>query len=131
MNETEPIVKPGARAGATVSLVVGNRQHSGEVPGPVAFDRRELSAILSVYGRKVAEGVWRDYAIDHNRDKAVFSIFRRTSEMPLYRIEKQPKLRNRQGLYAVVAQSGLILRRGHDITQVLKVIDRQPRLVAV
>nr|WP_246105195.1 DUF2794 domain-containing protein [Rhodoligotrophos appendicifer] len=98
---------------------------------PTAFDRQELSAILTVYGRRVAEGVWRDYAIDHSRDKATFSIFRRTSEVPLYRIEKQPTLRNKQGLYAIIAQTGAILRRGHDIRQVLKVIDRQPKLVSI
>lgn len=131
MSDTEPIVQVGTRANATVSLSAGNRPATGNVTAPIAFDRQELSAILSVYGRKVAEGTWRDYAIDHHRDKAVFSIFRRTSEVPLYRIEKQPKLRNKQGLYAIVAQTGAILRRGHDITQVLKAIDRHPRLVVV
>jgi len=131
MSDTEPIVRLGARAAATAPLVTGSNPVSGNMSAPIAFDRQELSAILSVYGRKVADGTWRDYAIDHHRDKAVFSIFRRTSEVPLYRIEKQPKLRHKQGLYAIVAQTGAILRRGHDLTQVLKAIDRQPKLVSI
>lgn len=98
-------------------------------PADVHFDRRELSAILSVYGRKVAEGEWRDYAIDHDRDEAVFSIFRRTSEQPLYRIVKKPSLARRQGAYAVVAAGGYILKRGHDLRQVLLALERGLRLV--
>ena len=93
------------------------------------FDRREMNTILSVYGRKVAEGEWRDYAIDQDRDEAVFSIFRRNSEMPLYRIVKKPQLARRQGAYAVLAAGGMILRRGHDLRQVLFAIDRGPKLV--
>lgn len=131
MNDTEPIVQFGARANATVLQSSGGKAASGNAPVTTAFDRQELSAILSVYGRRVAEGVWRDYAIDHGRDKAVFSIFRRASEVPLYRIEKNPKLRNKQGLYSIIAQTGVILRRGHDIKQVLKAIDRQPKLVSI
>jgi hypothetical protein len=77
----------------------------------------------------VADGEWRDYAIDFLRDKAVFSVFRRTSEMPLYRIEKDPKLARRQGAYAVVAASGLILKRGHELARVLGVLDRPLRVV--
>jgi len=88
-----------------------------------AFDRRELSQILNVYGRMVAAGEWRDYAIDWLKDAAVFSIFRRTSEMPLYRIEKRPKLRARQGAYAVVGAGGQVLKRGHELKQVLRVFD--------
>ena len=90
----------------------------------VAFDRHELSEILKVYGRMVAAGEWRDYALDTLADRAVFSIFRRTSEMPLYRIEKNPKLARRQGAYAVIAQSGLILKRGSELPQVLRVFDK-------
>ena len=89
----------------------------------VCFDRRELSQILNVYGRMVAAGEWRDYAIDTLKDRAIFSIFRRTSEMPLYRVEKDPKLTRRQGAYSVVAAGGLILKRGHDLSTVLKVFD--------
>ena len=91
----------------------------------VSFDRRELGMILRVYGRMVAAGEWRDYAIAAMRDLAVFAVFRRTAETPLYRIEKRPKLRARQGLYAVVGMDGRILRRGHDLDQVLKVFEQR------
>ena len=93
------------------------------------FDRREITAILCVYGRKVAAGEWRDYAIDHRRGEAVFSIFRRSSEMPLYRIVKRPHLARRQGAYSVLAAGGLILRRGHDLHQVLFAFDKGLGLV--
>ena len=96
----------------------------------VMFDRKELREILNVYGRKVAEGEWRDYAIGGGRESAIFAVFRRSAEMPLYRIEKRPKLRQRQGLYSVVAATGLVLKRGHDLAQVLRVLDpRRPVLV--
>ena len=110
----------------------------GDAPPPAArerveqvmFDRKELSSILSVYGRKVAQGEWRDYAIGAGREAAVFAIFRRTSEMPLYRVEKRPKVRHKQGLYCVVAATGLVLKRGHDLTQVLRVLEpKRPQLV--
>jgi hypothetical protein len=97
----------------------------------VAFDRHELQAIMGLYGRMVAAGEWRDYAMDFLRDKAVFSIFRRTCEMPLYRIVKDPELRNRQGMYSVHAPGGLIMRRGQELAQVLRVIDKPVRVVAV
>lgn len=97
----------------------------------VSFDRRELGAILSLYGRHVAAGEWRDYAIDCLKDRAVFSIFRRTSEMPLYRIEKTPKLARKQGAYTVVAPGGRIVKRGHELAQVLRVLEKTPRLVEV
>ena len=91
----------------------------------VFFDRSELDAILSVYGRKVAEGEWRDYAMGGFRDVAIFSVFRRASEMPLYRIEKRPKLARRQGAYSVIAATGLVLKRGHELKQVLKVFEKR------
>lgn len=90
----------------------------------VAFDRAELSAILQVYGRMVAAGEWRDCAMAFLRQSAVFSVFRRAAETPLYRIEKHPALRARQGAYMVIAMDGRILRRGHDLRQVLRVFDR-------
>ena len=90
----------------------------------VSFNRAELRTILDLYARKVAEGEWRDYAIDFTRDKAVFSVFRRTSEIPLYRIEKDPRLARRQGAYSVVAASGLVLKRGHELARVLRVLDK-------
>jgi hypothetical protein len=99
-------------------------------PERVAFDRTELNALFGLYGRKVAQGEWRDYAIDFLRDRAVFSIFRRTSEMPLYRVEKTPRLARKQGAYSVVTPTGLVLKRGADLARVLKAIDK-PRVVAV
>lgn len=90
----------------------------------VTFNRRELNRILDLYGRMVAAGEWRDYAIDFLKDRAVFSVFRRSSEVPLYRIEKNPKLGQRQGAYSVISATGLILRRGHELDRVLRVIDK-------
>lgn len=95
---------------------------------PVAFDRQELAQILSLYGRYVAEGEWRDYAMEFGREAASFSIFRRASEQPLYRIVKNPALARKQGMYAIVAQGGLILKRGHELAQVLRVLVKKPRL---
>ncbi|MEM9968203.1 MAG: DUF2794 domain-containing protein [Pseudomonadota bacterium] len=94
-------------------------------PEQVAFHRTELSVILSLYGRMVSAGEWRDYGISCLREVAVFSVFRRTAEMPLYRIEKRPKLRSKQGMYSVIGTSGQILRRGHDLKSVLRVLERK------
>lgn len=94
----------------------------------IAFDRRELDAILRIYGRMVAAGEWRDYAIDFRADEAVFSIFRRTSEMPLYRIVKNPKLARKQGAYSVMAPGGMILKRGQDLARVLSVLEPKRNL---
>ena len=95
----------------------------------VTFNRRELNRILDLYGRMVAAGEWRDYAIDFLKDRAVFSVFRRTSEVPLYRIEKNPKLAQKQGAYSVISATGLILRRGPELDRVLRVLDK-PRVVS-
>lgn len=92
--------------------------------GPVTFDRHELRDILNLYGRKVAAGEWRDYAIDFGRDTAVFSIFRRAAEYPLYRVVKDPKAASKQGAFSVVTTTGLILKRGSDLKRVLAVLDR-------
>lgn len=92
--------------------------------GPVFFERRELERLLRLYGRMVAAGEWRDYAIDGLRDYAVFSVFRRTSEQPIYRIEKRPALARRQGAWSIVGQGGLILKRGHDLEAVLRFFDK-------
>lgn len=102
---------------------------SGSIPDQVAFHRTELSEILRLYGRMVAAGEWRDYGISCLRDLAVFAIFRRTSENPLYRIEKRPDLRARQGQYALVAMDGQILKRGNDLQQVLRVLE--PKLIRI
>lgn len=91
----------------------------------VSFDRKELGLILRLYGQMVAAGEWRDYGISCLRDLAVFSVFRRTAENPLYRIEKRPRLRGKQGLYAVVGMDGQVLRRGHDLALVLRVLERK------
>jgi Protein of unknown function (DUF2794) len=96
----------------------------------VTFDRRELNRIFNLYGRMVAAGEWRDYAIDFLRDRAVFSVFRRSSEVPLYRIEKDPKLARRQGVYSVISATGLIVRRGHELDRVLRSIDKSLSVVA-
>src|ERR1700736_6382883 len=96
---------------------------------PVTFSRRELDRILGLYGRMVAAGEWRDYAIDFLKDKAVFSVFRRSSEMPIYRIEKDPRLARKQGMYSVISATGLILRRGHELDRVLLAIDRKLAVV--
>ena len=97
----------------------------GPTPVQVAFDRQELGVILSLYGRMVSAGEWRDYGISFLRDMAVFSVFRRSAETPLYRIEKRPALRNRQGQYSVVAMGGQILKRGQDLKAVLQVLERK------
>lgn len=101
-----------------------------QVSPNVTFDRRELDRILNLYGRMVSAGEWRDYAIDFLKDRAVFSVFRRASEMPIYRIEKNPKLARRQGVYSVVSVTGHILKRGHELDRVLRVIDQRLRVVA-
>lgn len=100
-----------------------------QAPAQICFSRLELNEILAVYGRKVAAGEWRDYAIDFGREKAVFSVFRRASEYPLYTIEKTPKLARKQGAYSVVATNGLILKRGSDLRRVLGVLEKRVRVV--
>ena len=119
MSDNEPIAfRP--RNGASPA---GAKTLSTATPAAVAFDRRELSEILALYGRKVAAGEWRDYSMDFGRETAVFSVFRRSSEWPLYRIEKAPKNARRQGAYSVIAATGLILKRGHELKRVLDVLE--------
>lgn len=91
----------------------------------ISFHRTELAVILSLYGRMVAAGEWRDYGISMLREMAVFSVYRRAAEVPMYRIEKRPKLRLQQGQYSVVSMDGKVLRRGHDLKQVLRVLERK------
>lgn len=91
----------------------------------ISFSREELGRILSLYGYFVAAGEWRDYAVDHLKDGAVFSVYRHAAETPIYRIEKRPALANRQGAFAVIAMTGAVLKRGHDLAQVLRVFDRK------
>ncbi len=117
--DTDPSQSPGGGSQARTAPL-----------NQVTFSRRELDRILDLYGRKVAAGEWRDYAIDFLKDRAVFSVFRRTSEVPLYRIEKNPKLARRQGAYSVISATGLIVRRGHELDRVLRSIDVSLSLVA-
>jgi hypothetical protein len=105
---------------AVVTPLVTNRY-----PAPVAFDRAELTRILDLYGRMVAAGNWRDYALEFGREAAVFSAFRRTTDRPEFRIEKRPALRNRQGMWSLVSEGGAILRRGHELTSVLAPLERR------
>lgn len=116
--------------GRTPNLRPMNMQTPTPFPGrraeeQVAFQRPELSLILGLYGRFVAAGEWRDYGISHLRDVAIFSIFRRTAEQPIYRVEKRPKLRAKQGMYAVISIDGQVLKRGHDLRTVLRVLERK------
>ncbi|RUT30023.1 DUF2794 domain-containing protein [Arsenicitalea aurantiaca] len=110
---------PGLRTGGT----------QARAQATVSFDRNELTTILNLYGRKVANGEWRDYAMDFLRERALFSIYKRNSERPLFVIEKNPRLRNRQGQYMVTNQDGRIVRRGHDLATVLRVLDPQLEIV--
>jgi len=111
--------------------VIDYRQAQPAGPVLVTFDRKELMQILALYGRNVAAGEWRDYAIDFSRDRAVFSVFRRSAEVPLYRIEKEPRLARKQGAYSVSNSAGLILKRGPDLSRVLQTIDLKPKLSVV
>jgi hypothetical protein len=116
--ETEPSESKGMERGA-----------ASPIPASVTFTRRELDRILNLYGRMVADGEWRDYAIDFLKDRAVFSVFRRSAEVPLYRIEKNPRLARKQGVYSVISATGLILRRGQELDRVLLAIDRKLSVV--
>jgi hypothetical protein len=107
-----------------LSSLLGAAAAGQPAPPMVRFDRDELNTILRLYGRMVAAGEWRDYAMDFLRERAVFSVFRRSSEVPLYRIEKTPALANKQGAYSVVAPGGLIMKRGHELERVLRVLDK-------
>jgi Protein of unknown function (DUF2794) len=128
LSDVEPIqIGPRRSVGPAGTIAFVPSSH----PSAIHFDRHELRDILVLYGRKVAAGEWRDYAVDFGREKAVFSVFRRTSEVPIYRIEKCPKLARRQGAYSVVTATGLILKRGHDLKRVLAVLEKPVRLAAV
>jgi hypothetical protein len=128
LSEAEPIVFSPRTAGSFRGAAAPGSPGT-ELQRYTTFNRQELGAILAIYGRKVAAGEWRDYAIDIGRDKAVFSVFRRTSECPLYRIEKTPKLARKQGAYSIVAPAGLILKRGHDLCRVLRLFEDRVHLV--
>ena len=137
MSDSDSIPQHPTKTGATITtlkprtqtIVASSGGHHKPSPLPIAFNRHELNRIMNVYGRKVAQGEWRDYAIDMLKDRAVFSIFRHASEVPLYRIEKNPKLARRQGAYSVITPAGYVLKRGHDLANVLRAIDKQLQLV--
>lgn len=124
MSDPEPIRLVPRAATPPAAAQVPSPQPPASQPAQVSFDRSELNSLLNLYGRMVAAGEWRDYAIDFLKDQAVFSVFRRTSEAPLYRIEKTPRLARRQGAYSVVSATGLILKRGHELKRVLAVLDK-------
>lgn len=132
MSESDPITfRPRlAGHGSTSHFSQPAAHPAADAATHPAFNRQELNAILALYGRKVARGEWRDYAIDFHRDKAIFSVFRKTSEVPLYRIEKEPRLARRQGAFSVVAAGGLILKRGADLRRVLGVLEDKVELVS-
>ena len=114
---------------AAARAAVASPGQASPSPNRVTFNRLELNRILNLYGRMVADGEWRDYAIDFLKDRAVFSVFRRASEVPIYRIEKDPRLARKQGMYSVITATGLILRRGQELERVLLVIDRKLAVV--
>ena len=124
---TRPVSAAAPRQSVAATIVSSTSRPS--VPAQVTFERRELDRLLRIYGFMVADGAWRDYAMDFMADRAVFSVYRRSAEAPLFRIEKVPKLARRQGMWAVHSQSGQVLKRGHDLAQVLKVFDRRLKLV--
>jgi Protein of unknown function (DUF2794) len=137
--DSEPSQSRGGEAAGSAPLAPAHKVALRQVnsppvtqgnPSQVTFDRAELSRLFGLYGRKVAAGEWRDYAIDFLKDRAVFSVFRRASEVPLYRIEKNPRLARRQGTYCVISATGLIVRRGHELDRVLRALDRSLSVVA-
>ena len=126
MTDADPPGWSGAGGGGEIAIFPTARRAE---PPSVSFDRQELRQIMDLYGRMVTLGEWRDYAIDFLRDKAIFSVFRRSSEVPLFRIVKDPSLARRQGQYAVISQTGVIVKRGHDLARALKAIDKPLALV--
>jgi len=129
--DTDPSANRAAARPAAASPAANHSANypANPLPNRVTFNRPELNRILNLYGRMVADGEWRDYAIDFLKDRAVFSVFRRASEVPIYRIEKDPRLARKQGMYSVISATGLILRRGHELDRVLLAIDRKLAVV--
>ncbi|MFK5978180.1 MAG: DUF2794 domain-containing protein [Rhizobiaceae bacterium] len=125
------MLRMGNVSGKSSNLVQLHSKSKKPAPDVIAFHKTELYMILQVYSRRVATGEWRDYAIDMLSDRAVFSIFHRTSERPLFTVEKNPKLARKQGAYSVVNATGQILKRGHELKNVLKVLDKRTKLTSV
>ena len=129
VSDSDPIVLRPLTTTGTRGITRITSSTSTRSERPVCFDRHELNTILNVYGRRVAAGDWRDYALDMEKDRAVFSVFRRSSEMPIYRIEKNPKLARKQGAYSVIAAGGQVLKRGQELRRVLSIFDKHLRVV--
>ena len=119
----------GGGTGPSAILIPLHEARRERMELPVTFHRLELDLILRLYGRMVAAGEWRDYAIDHLKDRALFSVFRRTSEIPLFQIIKTPALARKQGAFSVVGANGIILKRGHELQRVLAVFNSKLKLV--
>ncbi|MGL4490642.1 MAG: DUF2794 domain-containing protein [Rhizobiaceae bacterium] len=119
----------GGQPEAEQNIIPFTGSASRNMPLPVMFDRKELDLIFNVYGQMVGAGEWKDYGLDSLGDCAVFSVFRRFGEYPLYRIEKHPKLARKQGAFLVVNANGFVLKRGQELAQVLRVFDKSLRLV--
>jgi hypothetical protein len=115
----------------TTNVLPFSQQTAKKLPEVVSFNRRELDMLIQLYSSRVGTGEWRDYAMDMLKDRAVFSVFKRASEVPLYTIEKEPKLARKQGEWSVINANGLILKRGHDLKTVLKVLTKQPKLTSI
>ena len=129
VSDSDPIqLRPYTTTGARNITRITSSTHTRS-ERPICFNRHELNTILNVYGRRVSAGEWRDYALDMEKDRAVFSVFRRSSEMPIYRIEKNPKLARKQGAYSVISAGGQVLKRGQELRRVLSVFDKHLRVV--
>ncbi|MBT7642961.1 MAG: DUF2794 domain-containing protein [Rhodobiaceae bacterium] len=101
------------------------QQRAARAPARIMWTRPELSILLNIYGRQVAAGHWRDYAMSDGKEAATFSMFRRASEVALYKVEKIPALRRKQGQYVLSGMEGRVLRRGHDLEAVLRFFERK------
>ena len=134
LTSTAPATTVAAMSDATQTdstvIELDSFRPSAPPPPQVTFHRTELDLILRVYGRKVADGEWRDYAIDFQRETAVFSCFRRASEVPQVRIVKDPRNARRQGAWSVLGANGTVLKRGHELAAVLRMFDRKPKVVS-
>lgn len=130
MTEFSEDSEPVSSAGWSDNVVQLHPARKKQTMEIVSFDRRELDLILRIYGFKVSDGEWRDYAIDMLKDRAVFSVFRRTAEVPMFMIEKRPKMARKQGAYSIINASGQILKRGQELAKVLNYFERKPKLVS-
>ncbi|MDD9908363.1 MAG: DUF2794 domain-containing protein [Ahrensia sp.] len=124
LNARRPLLSSG-----TTNIVISSTGNPAK-PSQVSFDRHELSAILRIYGFKVAAGEWRDYTIDQLKDQAIFSVYRKAHETPLFRIEKHPRLARKQGAYCIIGNTGTVVKRGHDLATLLRFFEKQLKIVS-